>query len=78
MITQYEAVAEIEAMKARRHRSRTSSVPSSAPRVSSWSSATEAQIRREMERRLASRVRPDVPEGRTDGGRPGESQPAHS
>jgi hypothetical protein len=58
MITQYEAVAEIEAMKwkrmktARAHRDAAGGGTSAGQ----WTSATERAIREEMERRLARRV----------------------
>lgn len=55
MITQYDAVAEIEAMKARRDAKQKARPDEPAPDPSSWSAAGEHAIRAEMERRLASR-----------------------
>ena len=57
MITQYDAVAEIEAMKLRTMR-----VRSERPRADTsttdghWSQSSEREIREEMERRLARRA----------------------
>jgi hypothetical protein len=60
IVTQYDSVAEIEAMKARRRQNRRShEVPAgSAPRQHSrsWSSAREEDIRAEMDRRIARRA----------------------
>ena len=59
MITQYEAVAEIEAMKWRRVRApreRKRPAPAAAETPGTWDGASEAAIRREMERRLARRA----------------------
>jgi hypothetical protein len=59
MITQYDAVAEIEALKWRLTRPDAGTPadrmipPEVAP---AWQRASEADIRREMERRLARRV----------------------
>jgi hypothetical protein len=63
MITQYDAIAEIEAMKWRLGRTRQTApgtVAASVPEDVSpaWEGASEAAIRREMERRLARRRRP--------------------
>jgi hypothetical protein len=58
MITQYDARAEIEAMKARRYgRARKTARPAEpAPQVSpAWTNASEQAIRAEMERRLMRR-----------------------
>ena len=60
IVTQYDAVAEIEALKARRRQPKR--LPRSGdqgigPAVSgAWSSASEQDIRAEMERRLAKRA----------------------
>ena len=61
MITQYDAVAEIEAMKWRRTRAPRTTAGAASTRVAeevspSWEGANEAAIRREMERRLAQRA----------------------
>jgi hypothetical protein len=57
MITQYDAVAEIEAMKvARSRRLGKSAAPSPSPMSPSWTSASEHAIRAEMERRLVRRA----------------------
>ena len=57
MITQYDAVAEIEAMKLRTIRIR-SEIPN--PETTGgdrhWSRSSEREIREEMERRLARRA----------------------
>ena len=57
MITQYDAVAEIEAMKLHTVLLRTARAtePSAVPRE--WSRSNEREIREEMERRLARRTR---------------------
>ena len=57
MITQYDAVAEIEAMKLRTKRVR--AAPQSAAAVTfdpPWTPSSEREIREEMERRLARRT----------------------
>ena len=60
MITQYDAVAEIEAMKWRQTRAprTTGAAPTRATEdtPAAWEGAGEAAIRREMERRLAQRA----------------------
>ena len=57
MITQYDAVAEIEAMKLRTKRVRagrkSAAVATCDPR---WTLSSEREIREEMERRLARRA----------------------
>jgi hypothetical protein len=58
MITQYEAVAEIEAMKWKRMKTSRARVDAAGGGAGTehWSSATERAIREEMERRLARRM----------------------
>ena len=58
MITQYEAVAEIEAMKWKRMKTSRARVDAAGAGASTdqWSNATERAIREEMERRLARRM----------------------
>jgi hypothetical protein len=58
MITQYEAVAEIEAMKWQRLKTSRARLDAAGggTEVEQWSSATERAIREEMERRLARRM----------------------
>lgn len=63
MITQYDAIAEIEAMKWRLGRTRQTShgtvtAPVPGDVSPAWEGASEAAIRHEMERRLARRGRP--------------------
>lgn len=57
IVTQYEGVAEIEALKVRRHQQQRSPEPAGTPARPSpaWSPAHEREIRAEMERRLAAR-----------------------
>ena len=56
MITQYDAVAEIEAMKWKRSRP-VRRTPVEAPASPfSWTDASEDAVRTEMERRLANRA----------------------
>jgi hypothetical protein len=57
MITQYEALAEIEAMKvARSRRTGKSAAQASSSTRTSWTDASEHAIRAEMERRLLRRA----------------------
>ena len=57
MITQYDAVAEIEAMKLRSISAVRPGRSSTAPPANDpqWSRSSEREIREEMERRLARR-----------------------
>lgn len=56
IVTQYEGVAEIEALKVRRQQQRSSQTAGATTRrTEAWSSAHEREIRAEMERRLAAR-----------------------
>jgi hypothetical protein len=56
MITQYDARAEIEAMKvARSRRVGQTSTPAAGAGSSPWTNASEHAIRAEMERRLVRR-----------------------
>jgi hypothetical protein len=55
MITQYDALAEIEAMKVARSRTAVKTAAPAAASVSSWLNASEQAIRAEMERRLVRR-----------------------
>lgn len=55
IVTQYESVAEIEAMKVRRQQQRSRAGEAAARDAGAWSSAHEREIRAEMERRLARR-----------------------
>ena len=57
MITQYDAVAEIEAMKVRTIRVRSERTRAeTAGTDGDWSHSSEREIREEMERRLARRA----------------------
>ena len=57
MITQYDAVAEIEAMKVTRSRRLGKTIaPVAAAAPSAWVNASEHAIRVEMERRLVRRA----------------------
>ena len=56
MITQYDAVAEIEAMKVRTKRARTGRSSAAVTSEHGWTRASEREIREEMERRLERRT----------------------
>ena len=57
MITQYDAVAEIEAMKLRTRRVRSGDARAETSASDrQWSRSSEREIREEMERRLARRA----------------------
>ena len=57
MITQYDAVAEIEAMKLRTKRVRAARQSAAAATSDpQWTPSSEREIREEMERRLARRT----------------------
>jgi hypothetical protein len=56
MITQYDAVAEIEAMKVRTKRVRTGQLRAAVTADHGWTRASEREIREEMERRLERRT----------------------
>ena len=55
MITQYDAVAEIEAMKMARRRAQSAATSSPTLPAVGWG-ASESEVRAEMERRLARRA----------------------